>query len=289
MEEKDKQNPIQNGYDALFYAKRDLYGLNNKDIIKWFCKNYNYIYEFVYTICNEGGANSYTYLTSIFPRDVIPAIKNSQNETQSLAIFTEVFNSLRHALVAAGKTFDRYGMRNKSSDTYEAQNLCSGLKIFGIKRLEQYCYDKKYRYYGNYMDGDRPAFIIDIPGCGQVKWHLKNNQKIGKYMYTHEVQSKDGTITNMHKLYRDFPKTEITSTREKIVRNSKTEDEMFERLKCYDFGGKDDVAERMGEFLGATKYGLEITGADGENVMNLIVYIRKKEAPVEKKGGVEIE
>ena len=288
MEEKDKKNPIQIGYDALVCANRDLYKLSNDDIIKWFCKNYKYIYEFVYAICNEGGVNSYTYLTSIFPRDVIPDIKNSQNETQRLAIFTEVFNSLRHALVEAGKTFNSYGMRNKSCETYEAQKLCSGLKFLGIKKLEQYCYDKKYRYYGNYMDGDRPAFIIDIPGCGQVKWHLKNNQKIGRYMYTHEVQSKDGAVTNMHKLYRDFPRTEIPSTREKIVRNSKTEDEMLERLKCYDFGGKDDVAERMGEFLGASKYGLEITGADGENVTNLIVYIRKKEPPIKKEGRFEI-
>ena len=174
---------------------------------------------------NRSGNESLSFITS-----AIDEIENldsfeEDNNLRVQALLCDIFNNFAHSLKVS-KT------KNVYTDT-----LCSqmfGMKktmVFEIIRECKRTNNKSFGIISDELQKDN-MFIVDIPGCGQVKWHFPKRIDIYCQEYPFEIEDNGMNITNKNFILQEKTTSEIKKLSEhnQIVIGSLDVTEMNEEL-----------------------------------------------------------
>ena len=193
------------------------------------------------------------------------AIKE-KNVLRVLALMTQIHNYLAHSLD------DKYEARNISQQLY-------GMKDYTMQEIVKFC-NRRYRSdgsrgydgYGITQDENgRNIFVVDVPMCGQISWHLGSNNNLGNTCQKYPYKNYYGSSTsNMKKLKQTVRISErgILSDHDMEVISAFNLVEVEGNLRSmYGKYSKDPVAQKLCEFLGQNTI---IEPSDVENVDGLV-------------------
>lgn len=174
------------------------------------------------------GAHALSFLedgTSDIKETMNESILND-NSLQLKALIVDVYNMLSHCMQIITYKYNR-------NDFKRALMQLRGMKKGAIQSVIRHCYKGVNIAYGLSQDENhKDLFVVDVPGCGQVAWHLGENHGLKCQEYPYNREAKKAFKTNMEMLRQDFKPSEIATMSEhyKIVIDSQSEDEMCNRL-----------------------------------------------------------
>lgn len=198
------------------------------------------------------------------------AIKE-KNVLRVLALMTQIHNYLAHSLD------DKYEARNIGQQLY-------GLKDYTMQEIVKFC-NRRYRsdgsrgYDGHGITQDengRNIFVVDVPMCGQISWHLGSNNNLVNTCQKYPYKNYYGSSTsNMKKLKQTVRISErgILSDHDMEVISAFNLAEVEGNLKSmYGKYSKDPVVQKLCDFLGKNP---SIKHSDVENVKGLVESIKQ--------------
>lgn len=213
----------------------------------------------------DNGMNYFEVQNMSTYNSLTEAIKE-KNVLRVLALMTQIHNYLAHSLD------DKYEARNISQQLY-------GLKDYTMQEIVKFC-NRRYRadgsrgYDGHGITQDengRNIFVVDVPMCGQISWHLGSNNNLGNTCQKYPYKNYYGSSTsNMKKLKQTVRISErgILSDHDMEVISAFNLWEAEGNLRSmYGKYSKDPVAQKLCEFLGQNTI---IEPSDVENVDGLV-------------------
>ena len=153
----------------------------------------DYLEPLITTIDN--GMNYFEVQNMSTYHSLTEAIKE-KNVLRVLALMTQIHNYLAHSLD------DKYEARNIGQQLY-------GLKDYTMQEIVKFCNiryrsdgSRGYDGYGITQDENgRNIFVVDVPMCGQISWHLGSNNNLGNTCQKYPYKNYYGSSTsNMKKL-----------------------------------------------------------------------------------------
>lgn len=174
---------------------------------------------------NRSGNESLSFITAGLDEITNLDSFEEDNNLRIQALLCDIFNNFAHSL-----------KDSKTKNVY-TDMLCKqmfGLKksmVFEIIRECKRTNNKSFGIISDELQKDN-MFVVDIPGCGQVKWHFPKRIDIYCQEYPFEIEDNVKNITNKNLILQEKTISEIKTLSEhnQIVIGSLDVEEMNEQL-----------------------------------------------------------
>lgn len=151
---------------------------------------------------NRSGNDSLSFISSAIEEITSLGTFEEDNNLRLQALVTDIFNNFAHSLMTS-KTIN-----------VNTEEFCK--KSFGLKKLATFdiireCRRTNNKSYGIINDSSKKdnMFVVDIPGCGQVKWHFPKHITIYAQPYPFNVVDNCKNVTNKNLILQEKPMSEI--------------------------------------------------------------------------------
>lgn len=175
---------------------------------------------------NRSGINSLSFISSATEEiDGIGSFEED-NDLRKMALLCDIFNNMAHSLKESK-------MRNRTGE--ELLKAMFGMKKMMTFGIIKECKKTNNKSFGLISSDDQKdnMFVVDIPGCGQMKWHFPKSIVIHSQRYPFQiVDNKTGT-TNKELILQEKTMSQIRKLSEHNQRviNSMDVQEMNDNLE----------------------------------------------------------
>ena len=151
---------------------------------------------------NRSGNTSLSFISSAIDEITSLGTFEEDNNLRVQALITDIFNNFAHSLMSS---------KTKNVYTDELRQKAFGLKKLAVFEIIRECRRTNNKSYGIIEDSSQKdnMFVVDIPGCGQVKWHFPKNIIIYSQAYPFKVVDNRGNVTNKNLILQEKTTSEI--------------------------------------------------------------------------------
>lgn len=151
---------------------------------------------------NRSGNESLSFLAS-----AIDEINNldsfdEDNNLRVQALVADIFNNFAHSLMSS---------KTKNVFTDELRGKMFGLKTLAAFKIIKECIKTNNKSYGiiDIPNEKDKVFVLDIPGCGQIKWHFPKSIVIYSQEYPFQIEDNKKNLTNKNLILQEKTTSEI--------------------------------------------------------------------------------
>lgn len=151
---------------------------------------------------NRSGNTSLSFLSSAIEEINCIGSFEEDNNLRLQALICDIFNNFAHSMVDS---------KTKNVGTDEIRTQAFGLKKYLVWEIIRECRKTNNKSYGlvEQQGKNENIFVVDIPGCGQIKWHFPKYVDIKSQKYPLKIEDNYRNLTNKNLILQEKTTSEI--------------------------------------------------------------------------------